>query len=533
MEEKMKKIFKAFLCALFMIAGASAFAAKKSIVCVTYPEYDWVMNILGDKASKFNVSLLQKNGTDLHSYQPSVKDIASISTCDMLVYVGGESDEWVEKALSNAKNKNMIVVNMMEVLGDRVKEEEIVEGMEHHHEDAHHHDGDEHHHEEAASHHHSVAFKDSDVKNRSLSEFNGEWTSAYVYYKEGSLDSAIAFTAAQEPKTDLALLRACYDKGLKTDIDYININGSNVSFKIKGKTKEAKYAYAGYRIVSYAAGNRGVRYFFEVQGKANGCPKYIGFNDHMIAPTKPEHYHFYSSNKSIDDMCGESDNWPTYFPKNYSKDEVSKAFAGYNPMAHSSAAGHSDHHAHHHHDEDEEIEYDEHVWLSLKNAVMIVNHLSEKIQTLDSANAAAYKTNTASYVKQLSDLDREYAKTVATASRKTVLFGDRFPFRYLTEDYGLSYYAAFVGCSAESEASFETIRFLSKKVDELGLKSVLTIEKSDKKIAKTIISNTSGKNQTVLEMDSLQSVTNDDIKSGRNYLSAMKKNLEVLKKALN
>ncbi len=327
----MKKIFKVLLAAIFMLCGASAFAAKKSIVCVTYPEYDWVMNILGGKASGFNVTLLQKNGTDLHSYQPSVKDIASISSCDMLVYVGGESDEWVEKTLSNAKNKNMVVVNMMEVLGDKVKEEEFVEGMQ----------GDEHEHEHEHEHHHDA----------------------------------------------------------------------------------------------------------------------------------------------------------------------------------------------HHHDEDE-VEYDEHVWLSLKNAVVIVNHLSEKIQSLDSANSSVYKSNAASYVKQISDLDKEYEKAVATSSKKTVLFGDRFPFRYLVDDYGLSYFAAFVGCSAESEASFETITFLSKKVDELGLKSVLTIEKSDKKIARTIISNTKGKNQEVLEMDSLQSVTESDIKGGRNYLSAMKKNLDVLKTAL-
>ena len=114
-----------------------------------------------------------------------------------------------------------------------------------------------------------------------------------------------------------------------------------------------------------------------------------------------------------------------------------------------------------------------------------------------------------------------------------MLFGDRFPFRYLTDDYGLNYFAAFVGCSAESEASFETITFLAKKLDELGLNAVLTIEKSDKKIARTIVLTTKNKNQQVLEMDSLQSITTKEINDGRNYLSAMKKNLEVLKKALN
>lgn len=335
MNKTIKTVILAAAVALFSCAFA---ASKKSIVCITYPEYDWVMNILGDKAANFTVTLLQNNGTDLHSYQPSIKDIAKISVCDMLVFVGGESDEWVEKAVAEAKNKNMLVVNMMEALGDKVKEEEIVEGMQAEEEEEEH----EHEHEHA------------------------------------------------------------------------------------------------------------------------------------------DHDH--------------------------------------------------DHEGHHHHHD--EVEYDEHVWLSLRNAAALVETIEQKIAALDPSNAAAYKANAASYAKALNDLDAQYKAAVAAAGKKTILFGDRFPFRYLADDYNLKYYAAFVGCSAETEASFETVIFLAKKVDELGLNAVLTIEKSDKKIAKTIVSNTKSKNQAVLEMDSLQSITQKDIKSGRTYLSAMKKNLEVLKKAL-
>lgn len=339
MNKTIKTIIFAAAVALFSCAFA---ASKKSIVCVTYPEYDWVMNILGDKAASFNVTLLQNNGTDLHSYQASIKDIAKISVCDMLVFVGGESDEWVEKAVKTATNKNMVVVNMMEALGDKVKEEEVVEGMQAEEEDEH----EEHEHE------------------------------------------------------------------------------------------------------------------------------------HEHADHDDEHDH----------------------------------------------DGH-----HHHHDE---VEYDEHVWLSLRNAVVLVETLAQKIAELDSANAAVYKANAAAYSKSLLDLDAQCKKAVAAAAKKTILFGDRFPFRYLADDYNLKYYAAFVGCSAETEASFETVIFLAKKVDELGLNAVLTIEKSDKKIAKTIVSNTKKKSAEILEMDSLQSITQKDIKAGRSYLSAMKKNLEVLKKAL-
>lgn len=323
----MKKLLSLITAAL-LLAGANCFAAKKSIVCTTYPQYDWVMNILGSK-SEFEVTLLQDKGTDLHSFQPSFKDITKVADCDLFVYVGGESDTWVGDALKNSRNKNQIAVNMMEVLGDKVREEEIVEGMQ----------------------------------------------------------------AEEEEDEDL---------------------------------------------------------------------------DHEEA-------------------------------------------------------------GHHH---DEAPEYDEHVWLSLRNAEVVVNALAQNIAKLDVKNANLYTENAAAYSKQLADLDAEYLKMVKAAVKKTVLFGDRFPFRYLVDDYGIKYYAAFVGCSAESEASFETIKFLAGKVDELGLSSVLTIEKSDKKIAKTIVQSSNNKNCKILEMNSIQSVTKKDIKNGISYLKIMKGNLDVLKESL-
>ena len=115
---------------------------------------------------------------------------------------------------------------------------------------------------------------------------------------------------------------------------------------------------------------------------------------------------------------------------------------------------------------------------------------------------------------------------------KTVLFGDRFPFRYLVDDYGLSYYAAFVGCSAETEASFETVIFLANKVDELSLPAVLTIESGDGRIARTIVDNTAAKTAQILQMDSMQSTTAQDVAAGETYLSAMARNLDVLRQAL-
>ena len=183
-------------------------------------------------------------------------------------------------------------------------------------------------------------------------------------------------------------------------------------------------------------------------------------------------------------------------------------------------------------EEEECPEYDEHVWLSLRNAESICEVITEDLKSLDSAHAAVYEANLKKYTEQLDSLDQQYTDVVKAAANKTLLFGDRFPFRYLVDDYGIKYYAAFVGCSAETEASFETVSFLAKKMDELGLKHVMTIEGPNKKIAETIIQNTKDKNQDILTLNSMQSTTEQDIESGETYLDIMQQNLEVLKKAL-
>ena len=183
--------------------------------------------------------------------------------------------------------------------------------------------------------------------------------------------------------------------------------------------------------------------------------------------------------------------------------------------------------------EEDGPEYDEHVWLSLKNAEVLCGAISDALQQIDPANKDIYAANAAAYTQKLAALDAEYQAAVDTAARKTILFGDRFPFRYLADDYGLNYYAAFVGCSAETEASFETVSFLARKVDELNLPCVLTIEGAQHKIAETIVQNTAEKNQRVLVMDSMQATTAQDAANGTTYLSVMEQNLSVLNEALS
>ena len=322
----MKKLIALVLSALVLtslLVGCGSTESKKAdvkVVTTIFPLYDWVREVAKDDAD-IHLDLLLDNGVDLHSYQPSAKDIVTISDCDVFIYVGGESDKWVDDTLKQANNKDMIVLDLMDILGDKAKEEELKEGM---------------------------------------------------------------------------------------------------------------------------------------QGEAEEGGK--------------EH--------------------------------------------------------------EEETEYDEHVWLSLKNASVFTQSIADALKKADSQHADAFQANADAYKGKLNELDKQVQEAVDKASVKTLLFGDRFPFRYLTDDYKLDYYAAFVGCSAETEASFETITFLSGKVDELNLKAIMQIETSDGSIAKTVRDNTKTKDQTILTLDSMQSVTTERVQNGETYLSIMTSNLDILKEAL-
>ena len=165
----------------------------------------------------------------------------------------------------------------------------------------------------------------------------------------------------------------------------------------------------------------------------------------------------------------------------------------------------------------------------------IVGQEAELDQQMNLAkdDASKFKANLDEYLSKLDALDKQYEEMVKSARLDTMVVADRYPFRYLAEDYKLKYSAAFVGCSAETEASFETVVFLATKVDELGLGAILTIENSDGKIAQTIRDNTADKNQEIYALDSMQATTSSDVKNGVTYLSVMTSNLEILKQALN
>jgi zinc transport system substrate-binding protein len=203
-------------------------------------------------------------------------------------------------------------------------------------------------------------------------------------------------------------------------------------------------------------------------------------------------------------------------------------------------AAHADEHDDHDHDDHDDHDHaghahnheDEHIWLSLRNAQKLSRVMAMELAFLDPDNAAQYLNNQKAYAEKLAALDAMYQQAVDAAPNKTLLFGDRFPFRYLVEDYGLAYYAAFSGCSAETEASFETVAFLAKKTDELKLPAVLSLDGSDGKLAQAVLNASADANRSVLVLDAMQTVNAQMVEEGTTYLGIMEKNLDVLKEAL-
>ncbi len=295
-------------------ASAQGQAEPLRIVCTTFPLYDWARQLT--QGASVQLELLQQGGTDLHSYQPTARDILSLTEADLFFYVGGESDGWVEQALAQAPSETRRDLSAMELLADRLLPVPQLEGME-----------EEEHHEE-------------------------------------------------------------------------------------------------------------------------------------------------------------------------------------------------------------EEEEDEHVWLSLKNARAACQGLCQALQEADESQAELFQANGRQYDQALEELDDRYTQTLASASRRTLLVGDRFPFCYLAADYGLHCYAAFSGCSADSEASFETVAYLADRLEAEALPAVLILEGSDTDLASTIIQNTSSRDQEILVLDSMQSVSPAEIEEGASYLGLMEQNLTVLQTAL-
>lgn len=179
---------------------------------------------------------------------------------------------------------------------------------------------------------------------------------------------------------------------------------------------------------------------------------------------------------------------------------------------------------------DEHGEFDEHIWTSPKNAMLMVDAIADAMGKADTANADAYKQNAADYNAQITEVDGRIQDIVDSAPRKLILVADRFPFRYLTDEFGLEYSAAFSGCTAESDVSVGTLTYLINKVKENNIKYVYYIEFSNQKVAKVVAEQTGA---DTLLLHSCHNVTKDDFDAGVTYVSLMKQNADNLEKGLN
>lgn len=193
-----------------------------------------------------------------------------------------------------------------------------------------------------------------------------------------------------------------------------------------------------------------------------------------------------------------------------------------NPEEHS----HEDGEATHLHQE----EYDEHVWTSPKNAMLITQAICDALCDIDPSNAQTYRQNTADYLEQLEGLDQDFREVISNAGRDTLIFGDRFPLLYFVREYGLNYYAAFPGCASETEPSAATVARLIDLVREEQVPVVYQIELSNGNIARSIADSSGAKVETFY---TCHNITRDDFNAGETYLSLMKRNVNSLKEALN
>ncbi len=366
---KRKLLALALVMALMVPFALVQAQAKPVIVTTGFPQYDWTRAVLGDRADAFDLVLPGDSGADLHSFQPSAADFITIMTADLLIYNGGVSDVWLDKPVQDREQASLASVSLMAALGDMVRCEETVEGMQ---------------------------------------------VTAHDHDHDGDADHAAD----------------AHD--------------------------------------SHGEGAEG------------------GHDEH-----------------------------------DHSED----------------AAAHDDHDDHDHEAQPSLLAgdcsaLDEHIWLSLRNAQALLPVITDAVAALDLEHAATYRANAQAYIEELNALDAAYQQAVDAADNDTLLIADRFPFLYLFADYGISYYAAFNGCSTESEASFETVAFLAGKTDELALENVLIIEGANEKLARTVIGASRSNSADILRMNAMQAVTRQQREEGATYLTIMQDNLTVLSQAL-
>lgn len=256
-----------------------------------------------------------------------------------------------------------------------------------------------------------------------------------------------------------------------------------------------------------------------------------GAETHDFEPTPQDIKNIKNSDMFIY-VGGDSDEWIDGVLKDINKDKtkIIKLMDLVNVVPEELVEGMEEHEHEHEHEEEEEVEYDEHVWTSPINAITIINKLKEEIVKIDSTNKEKYEENASAYVTELANIDADIKNVVNSAKRKEVIFGDRFPLRYFVDQYNLSYYAAFPGCSEQTEASAKTISFLIDKVKKDKIPVVFHIELSNGNIAKTISKETGAK---VLEFNAAHNISQSDFDAGVTYVSIMKDNIKVLKEALN
>lgn len=450
-------------------------SSKLKVVSTIFPSYDFIRQIAGEEVE---LTMLLAPGVESHSYEPSPKDIITISQSDLFIYAGGDSDTWVEDILSSIDTSEMTIVSLID----------CVEPLE-------------------SNHEHSV---DEDIiSSRSLEEWAGTWKPVLPYVEDGSLDKYME-TIASENNQTVEEVTTYYLNKYATEIKELSMNGNTVTIKTQDGMQTATYLSAGYEIVDSENGQQ-VWFLYEIEETSSFMPTRLAINDHSTGHhhehgDEVAHFHLNYGEESFEELISQNEWSPSFYESDANAEQILDVFMGH------------------------EEEFDEHVWTSPKRVYQVVEKLRDLMIELDPTHQEIYETNAANYLVALADLDATLEDIVNTSKIKTLVFGDRFPFRYLANDYGLTYKAAFSGCSTDTEVSAAMIAELIDEVNEHQIPVVFSIELSTGNIAKTIAQATGAKHLT---LHSAHNISKSDFESGMTYFDIMMENIEVLKEALN
>ncbi|OCR87506.1 ABC transporter substrate-binding protein [Campylobacter fetus subsp. testudinum] len=470
-----------FLCVLCI--GAAFLYAKPVVTTSILPTKYFVEQIAGDSV---DVNYMVNAGADPHIYEPRPEQMKNLEKSDIFFAVGMEYENtWLPRFAKSYPSLDIIKTQ---------KGVPLISSEAHEHGD---HDNEKHDekHDHAKQHKDSYygIFDDKDVKDRDISDWNGDFNSVYAYLIDGSLDPVLeAKASAPNSDKNFKEYKKYYEKGYKSSINRIVINNGDISFYTSKGVNTGKYAYKGYEILTYKSGKKGVRYQFENIDKNSKAPKFIQFSDHEISPAKISHFHIYMGDDSFKTLSLELENWPTFYKSNMKKADIIEDML-----------------------EHIDRNFDTHIWVDPLLVKIQAKNIADALIAHYPKNKALYEENLAKFQNELDMLDSYIKEQLASVeNRNFIVYHPSWA--YFAKRYGLNQIAIETEGKEPKPAQLANI---IKEAKEENVKVIFVAPQFSKKAAQ-LIAKEAGAN--VVEIDNL----------AENWVESMKNTAKAFKEGL-